>query len=138
MAGASVTVPVTRRRTSAVTLGSSVRTSTVPMSHFLFPCLEDGAVSIVRDKLRVEKGKDVGEGRWAPSKDVVRRTTVAAAAAILFSCLAAGVLSEEGCLQGQFGVESMVCYSTNNRVILVIEGPDAIIDAEGVPTKVNR
>ena len=60
VAGASVTVPVTRRRTSAITLGSSVGTSTVPMSHFLFPCLEDGAVSIVREKLGVEKGKDVG------------------------------------------------------------------------------
>ena len=47
------------------------------MSHFLFPCLEYGAVSIVRDKLRVEKEKDVGEGRGAPSKAVVRRTTVA-------------------------------------------------------------
>ena len=48
------------------------------MSHFLFPCLEYEAVSIVRDKLRVEKGKDVGEGRGAPSKKaVVRRTTVA-------------------------------------------------------------
>ena len=108
------------------------------MSQFLFSCLEDGAVSIVRDKLRVEKGKDVGEGRWASSKAVVRRTIVAAAAAILYTCLAAGVLSEEGCPQGQFGVESMVCYSTNNRVILVIEGPDAIIDAEGVPARVNR
>ena len=63
---------------------------------------------MVRDKLRVEKGKDVGEGRWAPSKAVVRRTTVAAAVAIRFTCLAAGVLSEEGCPQGQFGVESMV------------------------------
>ena len=105
---------------------------------FLFPCLEDGAVSIVREKLGVEKGKDVGERRWAPSKAVIRRTTVAAAAAILYTCLAAGVLSEEGCPQGQFIVESMVCYSTNNRVILVIEGPDAIIDAEGVPTRVNR
>ena len=138
MAGASVTVPVTRRRTSAVTLGSSVGTSTVTMSHFLFPCHGDGTVSIVRDKLRVEKGKYVGEGRWAPSKAVAQRTTVASAAAILYTCLAAGVLSEEGCPQGQFGVESMVCYSTNNRVILVIEGPDAIIDAQGIPTRVNR
>ena len=135
VAGASVTAPVTRRRTSAITLGSSVGTSTLPMSHFLFPCLEDGAVSIVREKLGVEKGKDVGEGGWAPSKAMVRRTTVAAAAAILYRCLAAGVLSEEGCPQGQFRVESMVYYSTNNRVILVIEGPDAIINAEGVPTR---
>ena len=46
VAGASVTV--TRRRTSAITLGSPVGTSTVPMFHFLFPCLEYGAVSITR------------------------------------------------------------------------------------------
>ena len=69
---------------------------------------------------------------------MVRRTTVAAAAAILYTWLAAGVLSEEGCPQGQFSVESMACYSTNHRVILIIEGPDAIIDAEGVRTRVNR
>ena len=110
----------------------------MPLSHFLFPCLEDGAVSIVREKLGVEKGKDVRERRWAPSEAVVRRTTVAAADAILYTCLATGVLSEEECPQRQFNVESMVCYSTNNRVILVIEGPDAIIDAEWVPTRVNR
>ena len=100
--------------------------------------LEYGAVSIVRDKLRVEEGKYVGEGCRAPAKAVIRRTTVAAAAAILYTRLTAGVLSEEGCPQGQFGVESMVCYSTNNRVILVIEGPDAIIDAKGVTTRMDR
>ena len=136
MAAASVTV--TGRRTSAITLGSPVGTSTVPMSHFMFPCLEYGAVSIVRYKLRVEEGKYVGEGCRAPAKAVIRRTTVAAAAAILYTSFAAGVVSEEGCPEGQIGVESMVCYSTNDRVILAIEGPDAIIDAEGVPTRVNR
>ena len=88
--------------------------------------------SVLRRENTLAKGAGHHRRLW------VRRTTVAAAAAILYTCLAAGVLSEEGCLQGQFGVESMVCYSTNNRVILVIEGPDAIIDAEGVPTKVNR
>ena len=93
--GASVTV--TRRRTSAITLGSPVGTSTVPMSHFMFPCLEYGAVSIVRYKLRVEEGKDVGEGCWAPSKAVIRRTTITTAAAILYANLTTGVLNEEGC-----------------------------------------
>ena len=34
MGGASVAI--TRRRTSAITLGSSIGTSTVPMSHFCF------------------------------------------------------------------------------------------------------
>ena len=63
-------------------------------------------------------------------------TAVAAAAAILYACLAAGDLSEKGGPQRQFGVECMVCYSTHDCV--VIEGPDAIIDAEGVPARVNR
>ena len=134
--GASVTV--TRRRTSAITLESPVGASTVPMSHFLFPYFEYGAVSIVRDKLRVEKGKYVGERRRAPSKAMIGRTTVAAAAAILYACLTAGVLSEKRGPQRQFGVDGMVIYSTNNCVILVIEGPDAIIDAKGVPARVYR
>ena len=60
MGGASVTI--TRRRTSAITLGSPVGTSSVPMSHFMIPHFEYGAVSIMRDKLRVQKGKYVGEG----------------------------------------------------------------------------
>ena len=136
MGGASVTV--TRRRTSAITLGSPVGTSTVPMSHFLFPHFEYGDVSIMRDNLRVEKGKYVGEGRRAPSKAMIGRTTVAAAAAILYACLTAGDLSEKGGPQRQFGVEGMVGYSTNNCLILVIEGPDAITDAKGVPARVYR
>ena len=65
-------------------------------------------------------------------------TTVATAAAILYACLTAGDLSEEGGPQRQFGMECMVCYSTHDRVILVVEGPNAIIDAEGIPTRVNR
>ena len=69
---------------------------------------------------------------------MIGRTAVAAAAAILYACLTAGDLSEKGGPQTQFGVESMVYYSTHDRVILVIEGPDAIIDAEGVPARVNR
>ena len=92
VAGASVTSV-----TSAITLGSPVGTSTVPMSQFLFPCLEYGAVSIVRYKLRVEEGKDVGEGCRAPAKAVIRGTTVTAAAAILYTSLAVGVRREEGC-----------------------------------------
>ena len=65
-------------------------------------------------------------------------TAVAAAAAILYVCLAAGGLSEKGGPQRQFGMECMVCYSTHDRVILVLEGPNALIDAEGIPTRVNR
>ena len=51
MGGASVAI--TRRRTSAITLGSSIGTSTVPMSHFLFPHFKYGAVSIMRAKLGI-------------------------------------------------------------------------------------
>ena len=94
---ARASVTVTRRRTLAITLGSPVGTSTVPMSHFMFLCLEYGAVSIVRYKLRVEEGKYVGEGCRAPAKAVIRRTTITAAAVILYTSLTAGVLSEEGC-----------------------------------------
>ena len=65
-------------------------------------------------------------------------TAVAAAAAILYACLAAGGLSEKGGPQRQFGMECMACYSTHDRVILVLEGPNAIIDAEEIPTRVNR
>ena len=53
MGGAGVAV--TRGRTSAITLGSPVRTSTVPMSHFLFPHFKYGAVSIMRYKLGVRR-----------------------------------------------------------------------------------
>ena len=35
----------------------------------------------------LKKERDVGEGRGAPPKTVVRRTTVAAAAAILYTLL---------------------------------------------------
>ena len=69
---------------------------------------------------------------------MIGRTAVAAAAAILYACLTAGDLSEKGGPQRQFGMKSMVCYSTHDRVILVIEGPDAITDAEGIPARVNR
>ena len=69
---------------------------------------------------------------------MIGRTTVAAAAAILYACLTAGDLSEKGGPQRQFGVEGMVGYSTNNCVILVIEGLDAIIDAKGIPARVYR
>ena len=55
-------VAVTRRGTSAITLGSPVGTSTVPMSYFLFPHFEYGTVSIMRDKLGVQKEKHVSEG----------------------------------------------------------------------------
>ena len=52
-------------------------------------------------KLGVEKEKDIREGGRAPSEAVVRRAAVTTAAAILYTRLAAGVLSEKGSPQGQ-------------------------------------
>ena len=96
--------------------------------------MEPSASCVTKSGLRREKTLAKGAGHhrrlWSEKPQLQQRP--------LYTCLAAGVLSEEGCPQGQFSVESMVCYSTNNRVILVIKGPDAIIDAEGVPTRVNR
>ena len=43
---------------------------------------------------------------------------------------------EERCPQGQIGVYHLICYSADDRVIAIIEGPEAIIDAEGVPASV--
>ena len=42
-------------------------------------------------KLGAEKGKDIREGGRAPSEVVVRRPAVTTAAAILYTCLTAGV-----------------------------------------------
>ena len=88
------------------------------------------------DKLGVEKGKDIREGGRTPSEAVFRRAAVPTAAAILYTCLAAGVLSEKGCPRGQACIDHVVCYGANNRVVSVIEGPEAIVDAKGVPAGV--
>ena len=77
-------------------------------------------------KLGIEKGKDIREGSRAPSKAVFRRTGVTTAAAILYICLAAGVLSEKGCPQGQVCIDYVICHGANNRVVSVIEAPEAI------------
>ena len=90
----------------------------------------------MRGKLGVEKGKDIREGGRAPSVAVVRRPAVITAAAILHTRLTAGVFSEKGCPQGQVCIDHVVCHGANNRVVSVIEGPEAIVDAKGVPAGV--
>ena len=90
----------------------------------------------MRGKLGVEKGKDIREGGRAPSEAVVRRPAVATAAVILYTRLTAGVFSKEGCPQGQVCIDYVVCHGANNRVVSVIEGPKAIVDAKGVPVGV--
>ena len=84
-------------------------------------------------ELRIEKGEDIHEGGRVPSKAVFSRPAVTASAAILFARLPACVFSKEGCPQGQVGVDHVFCHDANNRVVSVIEGPEAVIDREGVP-----
>ena len=133
--GAGVTTP--RGITCPVTLMSAVRTAATPTMHYLFPCLEYRAVSVMCGKLGVEKGKNIREGGGAPSEAVFRRAAVATAAAILYTRLAAGVLSEKRCPQGQVCIDHVVCHDADNRVVSVIEGPEAIVDAKGVSAGVD-
>ena len=98
--GAGVTNP--RRISSVITLMSAVRAAAAPMAHFFFPRLEYRAVSVLRGKLGVEKGKDIREGGRAPSEAVVRRPAVTTAAAILYTRLTAGVFSKKGVHKDKF------------------------------------
>ena len=59
-----VTNPI--RISPAITLMSAVRAVAAPTAHSFFPCLEYRAVSVMRGKLGVEKGKDIREGGRAP------------------------------------------------------------------------
>ena len=129
--GAEVTNP--RRVLSAITLMSAVRAAAAPTAHSFFPCLEYRAVSVMRGKLGVENEKDIREGGRAPSEAVVRRPAVSTAVAILYTCLTAGVFSTKGSPQGQVCIDYVVCHGAINRVVSVIEGPETIVDAKGVP-----
>ena len=73
-------------------------------------------------ELGVEKGEDIHEGGRTPSKAVFSRPAIAAAAAILYARLTAGVFSKEGCPQGQVGADHVIFHGANNRVVSVIEG----------------
>ena len=132
--GAGVTNP--RRISSAVTLMSVVRGAAAPTAHSLFPCLEHRAVSVMCGKLGVDKGKDIREGGRAPSEAVFRRPAVTTTGAILYTRLTAGVFSDNGCLQGQVCIDHGVCHGANKRVVSVIQEPEAIVDAKGVPAGV--
>ena len=125
-----------RRSASAVTLMPAVEDTTAPAAHSFFPCLEHRAVSVMCDKLGIEKEKYVREGGRAPTEAVFRRAAVTTAGAILYSRLAAGVLREKGRPQGQVCIDHVVCHGAGNRVVSVIEGPEAVVDAEGVPAGV--
>ena len=98
--------------------------------------MESSASCVTNSGLRREKTLAMGAGHhrrlWSEELQLQQRPLYCTHACT------AGVLSEEGRPQGQVGVGSVVCYRTNNRVILVIEGPDTITDAKGVPTRVNR
>ena len=112
---------------------SAVRAAAVPTAHFFFLSLDHSAVSIMHGKLGVENGKYIREGGRAPSEAVVRRPAVTTAAAILYTRLTAGVFNKEGSPQGQVCIDHVVCHRANNRVVSVIEGPEAIVDAKGIP-----
>ena len=133
--GVGVTTP--RRSASAVTLMPAVGGAAAPSTHSFSPCLEHRAVSVMCGKLGIEKGKYIREGGRAPTKAVFRRTTVATAAAILYTRLATGVLSEKGRPQGQVCIDHVICHGANNRIVSVIEGPEAIVNAKGVPAGVD-
>ena len=129
--GAEVTVP--RRILSAITLMPAVGSAAAPMAHLFFPCLEYRTVSIMCGELGIEKGEDIHEEGRAPSKAMFSRPANTAAVTILYTRLTAGVFSKEGSPQGQVGADHVICHSTHNRVVSVIEGPEAVINRERVP-----
>ena len=81
--------------------------------------------------------KHICESGGAPTETVVRRAAITTAAAILYTRLPAGILSEKGRPQGQVCIEHVVCDSADNVIIFVIKGPEAIVNSEGVPTGVG-
>ena len=85
-------------------------------------------------ELGTGKGENIHEGGRTPSKAVFSRSAVTAAVAILYTRLTADVFNKEECPQGQVGVDHVICHGTNNRVISVMEGPEAVMYREGVPT----
>ena len=113
-------------------LVSAVRTAAAPTVHLFFQSLEYRAVSIMCGKLEIKRGDDTHEGGRTPSKAVFSRPAVTAAAAIFYTRLTAGVFSKGGCSQGHLGVDHVICHDANNRVVLVIKGPEAVIYREGV------
>ena len=87
-------------------------------------------------EIGIDKGEDIHEGGRISSKAVFRQPAVTAAAAILYKRLTTGVFREEGCPQRQVGVGHVIFDGANNRVVSVIEGPEAVICREMVPVGV--
>ena len=88
-------------------------------------------------KLGIEKGKNICESGGTPTEAVVRRAATTTAAAVLYTRLAAGVLSEKGRPQGQVCIEHVVCDGADNVIIFVIKEPEAIVNSNGVPARVG-
>ena len=132
--GAGFATP--RGITSAITLVSAVLTAAAPPTHFFFPCLGHRAVSVMCDKLGIEQGTNICECGGAPTEAVVRRAAITTTAALLYTRLAAGVLSKKGCPQGQVCSDHVVCHGANNLVVFVIKGPEAIVNSK-VPAGVG-
>ena len=84
-------------------------------------------------KLGIEKGKNICESGGAPTEAVVRRAAITTTAAVLYTRLAAGVLSEKGRPQGQVCIEHVVCDGADNVIIFVTKGSEAIAISKGVP-----
>ena len=130
-------VATPRGITSAITLVPAVRTAAIPPTLFFFPCLKHRAVSVMCGKLGIEQGKNIRECGGASTEAVVRRAANTITAAILYTRLAAGVLSEKGCPRGQVCIDDVVCHGADNRVVFVIKGPEAIVNSKWVPAGVG-
>ena len=55
---------------------------------------------------------------------------------MLYTGLAAGVRREKWCPQGHVSIDHVISDGTYDVVIFVIEGPEAVVDPEGVPARV--
>ena len=133
--GAGVVIP--RDITSAITLVLAVRVTTAPLTHGLFPRLKYGPICVVCGELRVEKGKNICKRGGASTEAVVCRAAITTTAAILYTCLPAGVLSEKGRPQGHVCVEHVIGDGADNVIIFVIKRPKVIVNSKGVPARVG-
>ena len=68
---------------------------------------------------------------------MVGTATVTAAATVLGASVATGILSEERSPQGQVSFHSAISHSTNNVIVSVVKGPQAIIYHKGVMAGVD-
>ena len=129
-------VTVVGRVPSDITLRAAVGAASTPPAHAFFPRLKYGTIRVVRCNFGVEQGEGIRERGRAPSEAMFGQPAIATATAILNACLATSVVREERCPQGQVGVYDLIRHSADDRVIAIIEGPEAIIDAEGIPARV--